>query len=396
MLTFDEARARILANVVPVGTETVPLQAAFGRVLRETLAASEPIPAFDYSAMDGYAVRSGDFVAGGPWTLPLLGESRTGGVAPKLEPARVCRIFTGAPLPEGADAIVMQEDVDRDGDNVRFSSRPAAGTHVRRKGEDLALGAVALRSGTRLGPAQVGLIASLDRAWVTVSKQPRVHIVCTGDELRRPGDPPRAGSIPESNGTALAAFVTATGGVPTLLPYARDDRDETSRSVERALVESDLVLTVGGASVGDHDLVRPALEAAGATLDFWKVRIKPGKPLIFGKRGDVSILGLPGNPVSALVTFILFGAPLVRSLAGDAAPVPAFRSAKLALALRQKPGRRGFYRATLAGDAVTPLSNQASGAPTSMAWANCLVVVPEDSEGHDAGEIVSVLALGDV
>jgi molybdopterin molybdotransferase len=372
------------------------LSEALGRVLREQLAATTPIPAFDHSAMDGYAVRVADFSAEGPWTLPVIGESRTGGLAPKLEAQSACRIFTGAALPEGADAVVMQEDVERDGSSARFSERPPRHAHVRLSGEDLETGAVALDRGTRLGPTQIGLVASLDRPTLLVSRRPRVHIVCTGDELRAPGDPPRPGSIPESNGTALAAFVTALGGAPTLLPYARDDRDETQRSIDRALTESDLVLTVGGASVGDHDLVRPALEAAGASLDFWKVRIKPGKPLIFGKRGEVSILGLPGNPVSALVTFVLFGAPLLRSLAGDARAVPMFRSAQLTAPLRQKPGRRGFYRATLQGDEVTVLSNQASGAPTSMAWANCLAIVPEDSEGYEQGARVSVLALGDV
>lgn len=396
MLSFDEARARILTGVATVGTETVSLSAASGRVLREALTAKSPIPAFDYSAMDGYAVAIRDFAGEGPWTLPVVGESRTGKLAPKLEAGTTCRIFTGAALPEGADAVVMQEDVTRTEASATFAEKPRAGAHVRRQGEDLAVGALALESGARLGPSQLGLIASLDRAEVLVSKKPRVRIVCTGDELRPAGSTPRPGSIPESNGVALAAFVTQVGGVATVAPYARDDHDETAGILRAALDESDLVLTVGGASVGDHDLVRPSLEAAGATLDFWKVRIKPGKPLIFGKRGGVSILGLPGNPVSALVTFVLFGAPLLRALAGDARPVARFRNAKLTHAFAQKPGRRGFYRATLDGDEVTTIENQASGNSASMAWANCLLILPEDSPGVSAGSTVEVLALGDV
>lgn len=396
MLSFDEARARILTDVGNVATETVSLSDASGRVLREAVTAKSPIPAFDYSAMDGYAVGIGDFSAEGPWSLPVVGESRTGKLAPELVTGTTCRIFTGAPLPAGADAIVMQEDVTRAEDRATFVEKPRPGAHVRRKGEDLAAGALALESGCRIGPSQLGLIASLDRSEVVVAKKPRVRIVCTGDELRAPGSPPRPGSIPESNGVALAAFVNQVGGAASVAPYARDDRAETANILRAALDESDLVVTVGGASVGDHDLVRPSLEAAGATLDFWKVRIKPGKPLIFGRRGKVSILGLPGNPVSALVTFVLFGAPLIRALAGDTKPVARFRTAKLTHAFEQKPGRRGFYRATLDGDEVSVIGNQASGNPASMAWANCLLMLPEDSTGEPAGGTVQVLALGDV
>jgi molybdopterin molybdotransferase len=191
-------------------------------------------------------------------------------------------------------------------------------------------------------------------------------------------------------------MVRVLGGEPDLRPYVPDDPEATVRAVRDALASADLVLTVGGVSVGEHDLVRPALEAAGASLDFWKVQIRPGKPLAYGTCGETRVLGLPGNPVSALVTFALFGAPLVRALAGDGAPIPAFGRATLTAPVKQRPGRTSFLRATLDGDRVTPLANQASGAPTSMAWANCLAVVPAETESLSAGDQVQVLSLSEL
>ncbi len=393
MLDFDVALERVLAGVRPLGTERVTLGEAQGRVLAEPLLAPAPLPAFDYSAMDGYAVRADDFAGDGPWALPVRGESRTGHPAPVLESGTSCRIFTGAALPDGADTVVMQENVERDGGIARFSERPTAGQHVRHAGEDLERGAEALPAGTRLGPGQLGLCASLDRAELVVARRPEVGILCTGDELRAPGSPPRPGSIPESNGVTLSAMVRAAGGTPSLAPFTRDDREATLRALEQAIAGKDVLLTVGGVSVGEHDVVRPALEAAGADLDFWKVAIKPGKPLVHGSVGNTRVLGLPGNPVSAQVTFALFGVPLLRALQGDAHPLPRTLHAELAAALRQKPGRRGYYRAVLEGDRITPLDNQASGAATSMAWANALVIVPADSTGFDAGASVEVLPL---
>ncbi len=396
MLSFDEARERILREVRPRGSERVPLGEALGRVLAETLTAAAPMPAFDYSAMDGYAVDSGSFTGGGPWSLPVIGESRTGANPPSLVRGSACRIFTGAQLPPGADAVVMQEEVEREGDGATFAARPPTFAHVRRQGEDLAVGAVGLERGTRLGPAQIGLAAALDRGDLAVFERPRISILCTGDELRAPGSPPRPGSIPESNGHSVAAMVRALGGAPTLLPYVPDNRDATLEAVRSALTDVELLLTIGGVSVGDHDLVRPALEAAGAALDFWKVKIRPGKPLVYGTHGSTRILGLPGNPVSAQVTFALFGAPLVRKLAGDRRPLPSARRATLTHAVRQKPGRTAFLRATLDFDRVTPVGNQASGASTSMAWADCLMIVPADSEGLAAGEDVTVIPLAEI
>lgn len=396
MLSFDEARERILRDLEPLGSERVRLDLALGRVLAETLTATAPMPAFDYSAMDGYAVSAAALEGDGPWALPVIGESRTGGVPPTLTAGSACRIFTGAQLPAGADAVVMQEDVERDGDRAKLGARPKPGSHVRRAGEDLAVGQVALALGTRLGPAQVGLAAALDRGELEVFRKPRISILCTGDELRAPGSAPRPGSIPESNGHTIAAMVRTLGAEPQLLPYVPDDRAATLAAVRSALTSVDLLLTIGGVSVGDHDLVRPALESAGAVLDFWKVKIRPGKPLAYGSHGSTRILGLPGNPISAQVTFALFGAPLVRKLSGDRRPLPRLRRARLTRAVHQKPGRTAFLRATLDDDRVTPLDNQASGAPTSMAWADCLMIVPAESEGIEAGQDVTVIPLSEI
>ena len=396
MLDFEEAVSRVLSDVPLLDRERLPLRAADGRVLGEAVHARADLPPFDTSAMDGYAVRTADLGGDGPFDLPVAGESRTGHPAPVLAPASACRIFTGAVLPAGADAVVMQEQVERDGDRARLQRRPKPYDHVRRAGEELRSGALALEAGTRLGPAQLGLLAALDQSEVIVRRRPAVTILCTGDELRPPGSPAFEGSIPESNGVALGALAARCGATVRLSPLARDELDATESAVRDALSKSDLLLTVGGVSVGDHDLVRDALEAAGVTLDFWKVRIKPGKPLAYGAGAGARVLGLPGNPVSALVTFALFGAPLLRAMQGDRNPLPAYGRAELAAPIVHSPGRLGFYRVRLEGSSAVPLENQSSGAMSSMAWADALAVVPAAAERVAAGEWVRVLRLDDL
>jgi molybdopterin molybdotransferase len=406
MLTFEEARARILAGVARLGAERVPLDGAAGRVLAETLVATAPLPPFDHSAMDGYALRVADLVGDAPFALSLgAEESRAGRSAPDLGTGQACRIFTGAALPAGADAVVMQEDVTVDGPRIVFAARPKPRAHVRAAGEDLRPGQRALVEGTRLQAGHLSLAASLDRGQLMVARRPRVAIVCTGDELRAPGTPGGPASIPESNGVALAALCRQLGGEPRIWPAIGDDLEATAAALERALQEADLLLTVGGVSVGDHDLVRPALARAGVSLDFYKVAIKPGKPLTFGRRdsaeGQTSrVLGLPGNPASALTTFLLFAAPLLRALQGDAAPLPLLLPARLKTALRHKPGRLEFARATLEREGralvALPLVNQASGATTSTGWATAFILVPLEAGDLPAGAEVDVLRLGDV
>lgn len=397
MLDFDEARRRLLSDVRPGPVERLPLIAARGRVLAEDLVARTALPSFDGSAMDGYAVATQTFAGDGPWALPIVGESRTGRPPPRLLPGTACRIFTGAIVPEGADAVVMQEDVAREGEIARFDAKPRPWANVRRAGEDLAEGAIALPRGTRLGPAQIGLAATLDRGELLVARRPVVTVLATGDELRPPGSAPRDASIPESNGPALVGLIESAGAVAHLLPATGDDEERTRAAIEDALRSSDVLVTIGGVSVGDHDVVKPALEAAGVTLDFWKVAMKPGKPLAVGRRGDTRVLGLPGNPVSALVTFLLFGVPLLRALAGDRAPIEPRSAARLGHAIERRPGRREFYRATLSHDArgviATPLRNQASGAMVALAQCDALIDVPVEATSLAEGADVALIRI---
>jgi molybdopterin molybdotransferase len=389
MLSFEDARKQLLAlaSRATWAGERVALGEAAGRVLAADLAARRPLPGFDYSAMDGYALATGDL--GGldrpaPWTLPVAGESAAGRGLEALAPSSACRIFTGAPLPSNADAVVMQEHVRREGDTVTFEARPRPGQNIRRRGEDLAAGAIALAKGTRLVPGAIALAAMLDRAEVLVARRPRVTILCTGEELRAPGDDPRPGSVTESNSAPIAALARQAGAVVRVAPIAGDDLEDTRRAIEDALDATDVLLTIGGVSVGDHDVVRPALAAAGVALDFWKVAIKPGKPLAVGSVGDAArgrtvVLGLPGNPASAIVTFTVFGMPVLRALQGDARPLPFVFPVRFESARARSPDRLELVRARLVVEdgalVARPHDNQASGATTSLASSDGLAFV---------------------
>jgi molybdopterin molybdotransferase len=401
VLSFEEALARILALAPPRDIEAVPIDDADGRILGEDVVAAVDLPRFDYSSMDGYAVAVADLGAAPPFRLPVRGESRTGGVPDPLERGTTMRIFTGAPIPAGADAVIMQENVTRDGDVAVLTQKPRAGQNVRKRGDDIRIGAPALAKGTRLVPAQLSLLAALDLATVSVARQPTVSILATGDELRRPGTDAIPGTIPESNTVVLRAMARRAGARARALPFVPDDRAATERAFTTALEESDVVVTIGGVSVGDHDLVRPALEAVGVTLDFWKVAIKPGKPLAIGRRNKTIVIGLPGNPASAMVTFALFGCPLLRAMQGEARPFPPRRRGRMTRAHAHDPGRLELARATVghAEDGhlmVTTLGNQASGAVTSMAQSDALVMVPADASGIPAGAEVDVLFMSDL
>jgi molybdopterin molybdotransferase len=404
MLAFDEAQSRVLAlgSEASLGSERVALDAASGRVLASDLVSASDLPPFDYSAMDGYAVVAGSFEGDGPWVLPVLGESRTGAAPDALVRGCAARIFTGAAIPRGADAVVMQEQVVRAGDRATFDARPRPGANVRRRGDDLARGAVAIAGGTRLRASHIALAATCDRAWLEVVRRPLVTILSTGDELRAPGASGAPGSIPESNGVGLRVMAERAGAIVRVAPIVGDDRGATERSIQAALEGSDVLVTVGGVSVGDHDHVRPALEALGVTLDFWKVAIKPGKPIVVGRRGRTIVIGLPGNPVSAMVTFALFGAPLLRAMQKDAAPLPATRRARWgAPFVRAEPGRTEMLRARMTrsedGESwATPIANQASGASSALAQADALLRVPQDATEIPHGEPCEVWMLEDL
>ena len=395
MLTFDEARARLLTDVLRVGVERVPLRDAAGRVLSRALVARDPLPRFDNSAMDGYAIAIADLEGSGPWTLAVTGESAAGAPAPPLAPRSACRIFTGAPLPARSDAVVMQEHVKRDGNAIHLESRPREGAHIRRAGDDMRAGETALTAGTRLGAGHLALAAMLAHVEIEVARRPLVTILCTGNELSAPGELVGAASIPESNSAPLAALAVQAGALVRVAPIAPDEPHAMVEALRAALSSTDLLLTVGGVSVGDHDVVRPALEHAGVTLDFWKVAMKPGKPLAVGRGAHAHVLGLPGNPASAIVTFALFGMPLLRAMQGDARPLATPLRAALAHDCKRSPDRLELARAILevtdGALVVRTLANQSSGAATSLASSDSLAVLPGGVEPLRAGTMVDVV-----
>src|SRR5438128_129909 len=347
MISVEEALARLLAPLEAVPPEQVSLADAVGRVLAEEVAARRTQPPFAVSAMDGYAVRAED-VAQVPARLRIVAEIPAGaGYDGTLGPGEAARIFTGAPLPAGADAIVIQEDTARDGDKVEVREGAAKGRYVRRAGLDFAEGEVLLRAGKRLTPRDIGLAAAMNRPWLFVHRRPRVGILSTGDEIVMPGDPIGPHQIVSSNALALAAFVTACGGVPILVGNAPDDPDAL-RHIAAAAQGTDLFVTTGGVSVGEHDLVRDVLSEEGLAIDFWQIAMRPGKPLMVGRYRGTPMLGLPGNPVSTLVCALLFLRPALDRLSGAAILGEAAPTARLGAALPKNDRRQDYLRSRLA------------------------------------------------
>lgn len=392
MIGPHEATAAILARARALPAERVPLAGARGRFLASALSARADDPPFDASAMDGYAVRAAD-VAGAsaaqPVRLAVVGESRAGrGAARGVGPGEAIRIFTGAALPDGADAVVMQEDTRREGADVEILLAAHPGKHARRRGEVLRAGAPLLDAGVAIGVPELAVAASQGYAMLPVHRRPRVAILSTGDELRELGAPVEDGAIVDSNAYALAAAVREAGGVPELLPLGADTREALDALVARGLA-ADLLLSTGGVSVGDYDLVHAAFEAAGVEEVFWKVAIKPGKPVRFGvgPRGALAI-GLPGNPVSALVTFELFARPALRAMLGDPRPHRRKLRVRLARPLAAPPTRTELYRARLDSDLAVPAHSGSSSDLTTMLDLDALLVLPAG-----AGELVEADAL---
>ena len=397
MISVEEARTRLLAPLAPLGAEQVALSEAFGRVLSEDVAARRTQPPWPVSAMDGYAVRAAD-VARVPARLAIIGSVPAGqSFEGTVGPGQAVRIFTGAPVPDGADAIVIQEDTERDGDRVTVKEGAPAGRYVRRAGLDFSEGAVGLAKGRRLTARDVGLAAAMNRPWLLVYRRPRVAVLPTGDEVVMPGDPVGPNQIVSSNALALGALIESLGGVPIQLSIAPDDSSSLQRIAEGAR-GADLLVTTGGASVGDHDLVRDALGRTGLEIDFWSVAMRPGKPLMVGRFRDTPMIGLPGNPVSTLVCGLLFVKPAIERLQGLAAAEEPPLRARLRVSLGANDRRQDYLRAKLVRAAdgtpeVEPFRVQDSSMLSLLAAADCLVVRMPHAPAAAAGDWVEAIPL---
>ncbi len=394
MVEFAEAIALIEAAVTPLGVERMPIAAAAGRVLADPLFARRDMPQTPVSAMDGYAVAAADLVHGA--ALPVIGESRAGaGFAGSLKPGQAVRIFTGAPVPHGADCVVIQEDAIRDGDVVRLAGRASPGRHIRTAASDFAAGALLLPAGTRLRAPAMVAAAAADRAHLHVYRRPRVAILATGDEIAPPGHAwRRADTIPDSASHGAAAMAVGAGATIVRRGQGQDDLALLTAQAGAALAKADLVIVTGGASVGDHDLARPMFAAHGLDLLFGKVAIKPGKPVWLGRARGRWVLGLPGNPTAALVTAALLLRPLLARLQGEpASAMLRWQRLPLAAPLPATGVRESFVRASGEDDGLVPLAQQDSSAQAALARAEWLIRCPPDQPALPAGTLVSALAL---
>ncbi len=396
MLTYEEALAQILGQTQPLPPVQTPLGDALGRVLAEELTAPHDLPPFDNSSMDGFAVRAADIASAGT-VLPVQGDIAAGALSvPALKPNMALRIMTGAPVPDGANSVVPVEDTEARGNGVAFLEEVEQGRHIRRQGEEVRSGTVVVAKGSRLRPAEIGMAATVGRAEVLAYPKPRVAIVSTGDELVEPGTPLQHGQIYNSNAYALAAQVEEAGGVVTHRLHARDTPDAL-RAAFDACAGADVLITSGGVSVGDFDYVK-AVFAERGTVKFWKVAIRPGKPLAFGQWGATLFFGLPGNPASSMVTFELFVRPALRKLAGHSALTRPEVRVRLAEEVSHTPGRTSYQRARVTresdgGYSARTTGAQGSGMLRSLVLANALLVLPSDVAVFPAGTELSALLL---
>ena len=391
LLTVDQAFSLVMDLAQPPCAEDVDIQDALGRVLLRDAVSTLTQPPFDAAAMDGYALRAADL----PGPLRVVGEAAAGRPwQGTLGAGEALRIFTGAPVPAGADRVVMQEDVARAGDTVTVNGQSTR-THIRPRGNDFAEGD-RLAAGRRLSAADLALLAAMNVPRVTVARQPQVAVMAGGDELVRPGEIPGPGQIISSNDLAVAALARLAGAEPLVLPLARDTEDDLREAFSQARGAA-LVVTIGGASVGDHDLVGRVAEELGMRRAFHRIAMRPGKPLMAGRLGETAMLGLPGNPVSAIVTAVLFMQPLLRRMQGEADAGPRLRHGILGRDLPPEGNRQHYLRATLAederGTIVLPFEDQDSARLRLMAEAQALLVRPADDPARRAGERVRYIAL---
>ena len=391
LITIKEARTLVLGAVQPLGAETVVLAEALGRVLAAQIRAAGDVPPFACSAMDGYAVHSGP--AGR--TLDVVAESRAGAPAERvLSEGEAIRVSTGAAVPGGADAVVRQEDVEEHGERISVAVDVAPDANIRGAGEDLRGGSPVLSAGTVLGPAELGYAVAAGVAELTVARRPRVAILCTGDELRAPGEPLGPGEIHNSNAPMLEALAARAGGLVDLIERVRDSREATRSALGNALDRADVVVVSGGVSVGPHDHVKPALEALGVEEIFWGVALQPGKPTWFGEREGKLVFGLPGNPVSAVVTFTLFAAPALAALQGAAERHRVIEQVPLGLAVKRNSRREQALRVRLErrdGQVVAvPNGPQGSHLVSSLVGADGLAFIPAGDGELPAGTVVAL------
>jgi molybdopterin molybdotransferase len=397
MLTVEEAQALVMAEIAPGPVERVPLDDALGRVLREDIAATSDLPPADNSAMDGYAVRAED-VARVPARLPVTGDIPAGHPSSRaLEPGTAMRIMTGAFVPDGADTVVQVELTDGGMEVVTIGQSLPVGANIRRRGADMHQGDVVLRSGTRIGPAEMAMLASVQKTVVAVGRRPEVAILSTGDELVDVDGVLEPGKIVNTNAHLLAALVREAGAVPRVLGIVRDTKEATIAALETALA-SDFVLSSGGVSVGAYDFVKAALEELGAETRFWRVAMKPGKPVVLSTLRNRVVFGLPGNPVSCLVSFHLFARPALRKAMGETGALfPTMVHARVDGALKGATDRRVYVRVHVAsrdGELVAhPLASQGSGSLTSMIGANGLAMVESGTLTIPPGTIAPVLLI---
>lgn len=399
LMPVADARQKILFRFSPLSGESVMLDEALGRVLAEDLTARITQPPFDASAMDGYALRAADVTAC-PVELTVTGEAAAGSEGAKIVGrGEAIRIFTGGVMPRGADTIVIQENVTRlEGDRIRIENSALAGRHIRPRGQDFKEGQMLLAAGTLMGPRQIGLAAAANCADVTLRRRPRIGILSTGDEIKPAGSILGPGQIVNSNGPALAALITANGGIPVDLGIAADTPESLRAAVDSA-TNLDLLITIGGASVGAHDLVQRTLSDMGLKIDFWRIAMRPGKPLMCGDFNGTPMIGLPGNPVAVMVCALIFVIPALRRMAGLTPEIIPPERVRLGTALPANDDRQDYLRAKLVRNAAgqleaTTMPSQDSSMLHLLAHSDCLILRPPHAPAAKPGDDIEIVPLG--